>query len=154
MNVVKHLTRSFLQKHLICLSGCWIRVCILKCRAITLKKVQVASAVSLRCSFKHSKFLEYSKNFRRSSRSQMLLKVGVLENFTNSTEKDLCWSIWRTATLLETQVFACEIYNIFTSTSFYRAPPVAASVILVKLHLQRYCNNSLLEVIPSGFARV
>ena len=44
------LTRGFVQKHLICLSGCWIRLCILKCRAITLKKVQVASAAFLKLS--------------------------------------------------------------------------------------------------------
>ena len=44
----------------------------------------------------------------RSSRSQMIFKIGVLKNFANFTVKHLCWSIffiklqaWMAATLLK-----------------------------------------------------
>ena len=51
----------------------------------------------------------------RSSRSQMLLNIAVLENFANIKVKYL------------TQVFSYEICEVFKNTIFYRPPPVAAS---------------------------
>ena len=37
----------------------------------------------------------------RSSRSKMFLKIGVLKNFANLTEKHLCWSLLLIQTLLD-----------------------------------------------------
>ena len=46
---------------------------------------------------KHDKNQEGCKNRRatiRSSRSQMLFKIGVFKNFANFTGKHLCWSLF------------------------------------------------------------
>ena len=70
----------------------------------------------------------------------MLCKKDVLENFAKFTGKHLCKSLLfnkvaglRPATLLKneilTQVFSCEICEIFKNTFLYRTPPVVASVI-------------------------
>ena len=63
--------------------------------------------------YKNELFKVYSI-LMRSSRSKVFFKTGVLK---------------RPATLLKTptQVFSCEIFEIFKNTFFYRTPPVAAS---------------------------
>ena len=66
------------------------------------------------------------KQFRGSS--QMFLKIGVLKNFTNLTEKQLCWSLcliksqaWRPAFLLietPTEMFSSVYCEIFKNSFF------------------------------------
>ena len=69
-----------------------------------------------------------------SSRSQMFFKLGALKNFANLTRKHLWWNLFLIkleAALLKrdpTQVFSCEIGNIFKNTLIYRTPSVTASV--------------------------
>ena len=75
----------------------------------------------------------------RSSSLGVFCKTGILENSTKFTGKYLCQSLFfnrvaalRPATLLKkrlTQVFSCEICEIFKSTFFYRTSRVAASVV-------------------------
>ena len=56
----------------------------------------------------------------------MFFEVGVFTtSFANFTEKHLCWSLfWSHIYENETatQVFSCEICEIFKNTFFYRAP--------------------------------
>ena len=70
----------------------------------------------------------------KSSRSQMIFKIGLFKYWANFTAKDLCWSLFliklqafRTATILKrdsnTVVFLWNLRNVF-----YRTPPVAVSV--------------------------
>ena len=69
----------------------------------------------------------------RSSRLQMFFKIGVFKNFGNSRGKHLCWSLFLTKFLTNfikdtpTQVFSCEICEIFKNTFSYRTPLVTAS---------------------------
>ena len=66
----------------------------------------------------------------------MFLKIGVLKKFANFTGKQLPWNFFliklkvlSPATLFEktpTQVFSCEICEIFKNTLFYGTPRVAA----------------------------
>ena len=76
----------------------------------------------------------------RSRCSQMFFKMDVLKNFANFIGKHLCWSLfliklqaWRPVGLqcyeeeIPTQLFTCEIWEIFKNTFFYRTSPVAAS---------------------------
>ena len=68
----------------------------------------------------------YSR-FRRS-RSQMFFKIGGLKNFTTSTGKYLCWSLFlikleASAPLLKrtpTQVFSCEYCQRFKNRFFIK----------------------------------
>ena len=75
-----------------------------------------------------------NKSMEGSSRSHLFFKIGVLKNFANFTGEHLCWSLFLTKFFTDfikntpTQVFSCEICKIFKNTSFYRTPPVAASV--------------------------
>ena len=48
----------------------------------------------------------------------MFFKTGVLKNFANFTGKQLCWSFFLRKLLTETptQLFSCEICNIFKNT--------------------------------------
>ena len=72
----------------------------------------------------------------RSSRLEVAYEKGVLNNFTKFTGKHMCQSlsflIKLEAFLIEkvtlSQVFSCEFRENFKNTSFYRTPPVAASV--------------------------
>ena len=59
----------------------------------------------------------------KSSRSQMLFKIGVIKNFAKSTGKHLC----------KAHVFSCEFYEIFKNTFCLRTPPVAAFVQLYRI---------------------
>ena len=61
----------------------------------------------------------------RSGCPHMCFKIGVVKNITNLIGKNLCWSLFliklqalRPATLLTTQVFRYEIYEIFKNTFF------------------------------------
>ena len=74
----------------------------------------------------------------RSSRSQMLLKIGVLKNFANLTGKQLCWRLFlitlqalNSKTLSKrdsnTGVFLWNLRN-FSEHLFYGTPLMAASV--------------------------
>ena len=56
----------------------------------------------------------------------MFFKLGVFINFGNSTEKHLCWSLQHKKET-PTQVFPCDISEIFKNTVFYRTHMVAAS---------------------------
>ena len=53
------------------------------------------------------------KQFR--CRSQMFLKIGVLKNFTNLTEKQLCWSLF----LIKSQAWSPAILLIETPTEMF-----------------------------------
>ena len=65
----------------------------------------------------------------------MFFKIVVLKSFRNFTWKHLCWSLfliklqfWGPATLeTPTQVFSCEISEVFKNTFIYKTPLVAAS---------------------------
>ena len=54
----------------------------------------------------------------------MFFTVGVLKNFANFTGKHLCWSLQLYQKETSTQVFSCEICEIFNSTFFKRTPPL------------------------------
>ena len=71
----------------------------------------------------------YFLKIYRSSRSQMFLKIVVLENFAIFTGKHLCWSLFLIK-LTPTQLFSCEYWKIFKNTFFYRTPPVDAWIYL------------------------
>ena len=81
-------------------------------------------------------FREEDDDIIRSSRSQMLFKIGILKNFAIFTGKHLCWSFFliklqafRPEKETPTQVFSCEYCEIFKNTFFYRTPPVAAFLL-------------------------
>ena len=70
----------------------------------------------------------------RSSLSQMFFRISVLKNFGNFIGKHQRWSIvsiklqaWTLLKRDSTQVFSCEICDIFKNNFFYRTPPVTAS---------------------------
>ena len=78
----------------------------------------------------------------KSSRSQVIFKIGLLKHFAIFTRKHLCWSYfliklhaWRPANLLKrdfnTDVFS-EYCEIFKNTSFEEHLQTAASVLLIK----------------------
>ena len=77
----------------------------------------------------------------RSSRLQMLFKIGVLENFAIFTKKHPYWSLfkiklqaWKPATLFKRgsdPVFFCEYYEIFKNSLFNRTSQVAASALQI-----------------------
>ena len=84
----------------------------------------------------------------RSSRSQILLNIVVLENFTNFTGMYLCWSLFLIKLLAFnfikrdlTQLFSCKICEIFKNTCFYRTPPVAASGKFIYIVQRRVATN-------------
>ena len=55
----------------------------------------------------------------RSSRLHMFFKIGVRKNFANFTRKHLFWSLsLKEKKKTPTQVFPCEISNIFKNTFF------------------------------------
>ena len=77
----------------------------------------------------------------RSSRFQMFLKIGVLENLAIFTGKHLCRCLklqaFRFATLLKrdtTQVFSCEYYELFSSSYFKEHLQMAASSKFLRKH--------------------
>ena len=94
----------------------------------------------------------------RSSRSQMFFKLSFIKNVT-FTGKRLCWSLFlikfqalRAPILLKrdsTQVFSCEICEIFKNILFYRTPLVAASIasisvlfdFTIKFHTTDVCQS-------------
>ena len=73
------------------------------------------------------------------------MKKRVLKNFANFTEKHLCWSLFlmkfqafRSAALLKkdpTQVFVCEIFEIFKNTYFEEHLRTTASSTITLLIL-------------------
>ena len=68
----------------------------------------------------------------RSSHSKMFFKIGVLKNFTNFTGESLEPHFNKVFNKLykketPTQLFPCEICNIFKNAFFYRTSPTAAS---------------------------
>ena len=69
----------------------------------------------------------------------MFFKRSVLKNFTICTGKHLRWSLFLIMLTvfiknwLQRKWFSMKICEIFKSTSFYRTPPVSASVIYVNL---------------------
>ena len=116
----------------------------------------------------HKQILNYSFNLHfeikalvqliRSSRSQMLFKTGVLENFINFTGKHLCWSLFlinfqtfRPATLLKrdsnTSVFLWNLWNFknafFSQNSYggcFLLSPRSLFRILSKIYDGAFCN--------------
>ena len=71
----------------------------------------------------------------------MLLKIGVLRSFTNFAGKDLYWSLFLKSLQGKdlqlylkkspTQVFSCEVGEMFKNMFFKRTPPVTASALPV-----------------------
>ena len=81
----------------------------------------------------------------RSSRLQMLFKIGALKNFANVIGKHLWWSPSGLQLYYEktpTQVFFCRICQIFKNIFFYSTPPEAASD-----YRKKYINQCLLRYI-------
>ena len=88
----------------------------------------------------------------RSSRSQIIIKIGVLK-VSQYSQENTCVrvSIDNAAGLqpcnfikeTQTQVFSCEYCEIFKNSFFYRAPPVTASVlwIITTLNFNRVLGN-------------
>ena len=85
--------------------------------------------------------IKFSKHaLHRSSRPEVFHKKVVVRNFAKFTGKNTCTNIflinWRPETCnfvkRETlaQVFSCEFCEISKNTSFYKTPPVAASVCI------------------------
>ena len=60
--------------------------------------------------------MEYLKVFR-SSHLRCSIKKVVLKKLTNFSGKHLCWSLFLTK-YITTQMFSCEIYQIFESPFF------------------------------------
>ena len=96
----------------------------------------------------------------RSSCLQLLFEIGVFKSFPSCTRKHLCWSLFFLKKLagskpaiffkkkVATQVFSCEVYEIFKNTFFYRtplvtvsAPVVAASVFFLKKVIKQLFPN-------------
>ena len=100
---------------------------------------------------------------RRSSRSQMFLKIGVFKNFTIFTGTQLCWSLFlikllgfRPATLFkrdsQTGVFLCAQCENFKYTFFYRTPLVAAFFIISYLSQRKLsCTLVVQEFVTDLF---
>ena len=75
----------------------------------------------------------------RSSRPELFCKKGVFRNFAKLTGKHLCQSLFFNEVVGQAcnfikketlaQMFSCEFCEISNNTVFYRAPPVAASVV-------------------------
>ena len=57
----------------------------------------------------------------------MFFKIGAFKNFVNFTEKQRPRGLQPFLKKTPTQVFSCEICEIFKNTFFYRTPPAAAS---------------------------
>ena len=55
----------------------------------------------------------------------------LLKNFPNFTGKHMSWKLFLIKNEALTQVFFCEIWDIFKNTSFYKTPPVAASATIL-----------------------
>ena len=60
----------------------------------------------------------------------------------------MCWSPYSLQLYLKetsTQVFFCEYCGIFTNSTFYRTPPVAAFVSVISCSVKGTCRSSLLN---------
>ena len=91
------------------------------------------------CPVNIAKFLRtgFLQNTSRNSRLQMFFKIVVLKSFANFTGKHLCWSLFLKNLQAEglqlhkekspTQVFSCEVCEIFKNSCSYRTPPMTAS---------------------------
>ena len=68
----------------------------------------------------------------RSSRTQMVLKIGLLKHFT--TVKHLFWSLFliKLKKRLHYRCIHVNIANFFNNSFLYRTPPVAAFVSLIE----------------------
>ena len=89
------------------------------------------------------KGLSRNSYYVRNSRSKMFLKIGVLKPFAIFFGKNLCRSLflikfqaWSPAT----QVFSCELREIFENTIFYRKPSVAALYLAI-IHSWQLSNS-------------
>ena len=94
----------------------------------------------------------------RGSLSQMFFRMGVLKSFANFIRKHQRWIIFtikklQAWTLLKrdsTQVFSCEICDIFKNTFFYRTLPVAASEQTQEIYVvhcvAKWCSGHLAQV--------
>ena len=90
---------------------------------------------TLKMMFSHSE--QNWKNLIQKHSFADVLQNRCSKNFANSTGKHSCWSLLlkrlQVAALQHyqnkalTQVFSCEVCEIFQDTFFYRTPPVAAS---------------------------
>ena len=89
-----------------------------------------------------AKFLRtaFLQNTSRRSHLQIFLKIGTLKSFANFIGKYLCWSVFlknlqakglQLHKKTPTQVFFCEVCEIFRNTFSCRTPPVAASALKV-----------------------
>ena len=86
-----------------------------------------------------AKFLRtpFLENTSRSSHLQMFFKIGALKSFADFTGKHLRRSLFFKKLQAQglqlhnkktpTQVFSCEVCEIFKNTFSYRTPPVTAS---------------------------
>ena len=139
------------------LYGCiWLNKIVTFKKILTLHSVQVASSPNLPPIF----FIAFWGETNRSSISQMFFKIGALKNFANFIGKHQCKSIFlinlqslNTCNVVKetpTQVFSCEICEVFKNTCFYRTPPVAASEqtqdIPVVHCVAKWCSGHLAQV--------
>ena len=63
----------------------------------------------------------------RSSHRICSVKKGILKNFANFTGTNMCWSFFLIKLQAPTQVFSCEICEIFKNTCFEEHLQTAAS---------------------------
>ena len=91
----------------------------------------------------------------KSSRSQVVFKIGILKNFAIFTGEHLCWTLFlmrpETFSLkacnfikkrLQHRYFLVNIVNFFKNSFFYRTPPVAASKkLFINLQTLNKCSK-------------
>ena len=89
----------------------------------------------------------YDTDARRSNRSEVFCKKGVLKNFAKLTGEHLSVSLfvnkvagWRPATLLKRDCNRCFAEN-FANNSFYKTPS-GASVPAIKVTLEPYVRRN------------
>ena len=93
---------------------------------------------------------------RRSIRSQIFFKLGVLKNLGNFTRKHLSWSLFLIKRLqlyekeTPAQVFSCEITEIFKNTFFYGTPQVAASDNVIETVKNNFFFTTLVYFLKNG----
>ena len=129
------LTMKTLEQHQCCRSGIFIVNCEHISHIVLVVDFELANICWV--------YIEKT-NTLRSSSQEMFCEKGVLRNFTKSTGKHLCQSLFfnnvsglkvnnkdtRTTPGTLAQVFSCEFCEISKNTLSYRTPLVAASALL------------------------
>ena len=128
-------------------------------KLIYISKISLWTTASFLDQMRISKIEERSA-YSRSNQQWCSVKKGVLRDFPKFIGKHMCHSLFfnkETATLLKketlTQVFSCELYEIYIKTFFTEHLPTDASVFLnqwASLH----CMSSLTTYYSSTFCNL